>query len=58
MSSQKFTMADVELKKKLSWRTMVAENEIRLLKLYFKQDLGYIWLMIKAERNAWILSTL
>jgi hypothetical protein len=33
MSSQKFTMADVELKKKLVGEAMVAENEIRLLKI-------------------------
>jgi hypothetical protein len=36
MSSQKFTMADVE-QEEVKWRTMVAENEIRLLKIYAKQ---------------------
>tara|TARA_R110000868_G_scaffold285961_2_gene546461 strand:+ start:774 stop:1331 length:558 start_codon:yes stop_codon:yes gene_type:complete len=55
MSSQKFTMADVE-QEEIKWRTMVAENEIRLLKLYAKQDLGLAY--IEAERNAWILRTL
>ena len=48
-------MADVE-QEEVKWRTMVAENEIRLLKIYAKQGLGLAY--INAERNAWILRTL
>ena len=55
MSSRKFTMDDVD-KEEARWKNMVAENEIRLLKLYAKQDLGLAYK--KAERNAWILRTL
>jgi hypothetical protein len=36
MSSQKFTMADIE-QEEAEWKTMVAENEIRLLKIFAKQ---------------------
>ena len=55
VSSQKFTMADID-KEETKWKNMVAENEITLLKLYAKQDLGLAYK--KAERNAWILRTL
>jgi hypothetical protein len=56
VSSQKFTMADVAIAE-AAWKTMVAENEIRLLKLFAdKGDLGLAYR--KAERNAWILRTL
>jgi hypothetical protein len=56
VSSQKFTMADVAIAE-AEWKAMVAENEIRLLKIFAekgKLELAYT----KAETNAWILRTL
>ena len=41
-------MADID-KEETKWKNMVAENEITLLKLYAKQDLGLAYK--KAERN-------
>jgi hypothetical protein len=56
MSSQKFTMADIAVAE-AAWKAMVAENEIRLLKIFAKKgDLGLAY--AKAERNAWIIRTL
>ena len=56
MSSKKFTMKDVESSEK-TWKSYVAENEIRLLQSYKNNDelhLAYD----KAEKNAWIVKTL
>ena len=56
MSSDKFTMEDLE-KAETTWKTVVAQNEITLLKAYKDQNelhLAYE----KAERNAWIVKTL
>ena len=56
MSSQKFTMADVA-RAETEWKSMVAENEIRLLKIFAKKgelELAYT----EAEANAWIIRTL
>jgi hypothetical protein len=56
MSSQKFTMADIATAE-AEWKAMVAENEIRLLKIFAKKgNLGLAY--FKAEKNAWILRTL
>ena len=56
MSSQKFTMADVA-SAETSWKSMVAENEIRLLKTLVKAgELGLAY--TEAESNAWIIRTL
>lgn len=56
MSSNKFTMKDLE-KAEVTWKTIVAQNEITLLKTYNK--LGGLHVAYeKAERNAWIIKTL
>jgi hypothetical protein len=56
MSSQKFTMAEVA-RAETEWKSMVAENEIRLLNIFAKKGgLGLAY--TKAETNAWIIRTL
>lgn len=56
MSSNKFTMDDLK-KAEITWKTIVVQNEISLLKAY--QQSGELYLAYeKAERNAWIVKTL
>ncbi len=56
MSLKKFTMEDLK-EAEYTWKTLVAQNEITLLKNY--KELGQLSLAYeKAERNAWIIKTL
>lgn len=56
MSSKKFTMEDLK-EAEYNWKTLVAQNEITLLKNY--KESGQLHLAYeKAEKNAWIVRTL
>tara|TARA_Y100001972_G_scaffold10256_1_gene11203 strand:- start:65 stop:619 length:555 start_codon:yes stop_codon:yes gene_type:complete len=56
MSSKKYTMEDVK-KDEILWKSLVAQNEITLLKSYlYHKDYAKPYEL--AEKNAWIIRTL